>query len=146
MKITQRVSPLPGVRNISVSLDNKRATIIYEENAISPEQLINAVKEAGFQASVFKKSTPATTPEKGKTKAVVSIEGMTCQSCVKNIEETMGSKPGIVSVKVSLKDKRGVVEYDPAIWTADAVATAIDDMGYEAKLANVAGKVLSIPT
>ena len=33
----------------------------------------------------------------------LNIQGMTCQSCVKNIESNVGTKPGIMSTKVSLE-------------------------------------------
>lgn len=33
----------------------------------------------------------------------INIFGMTCQSCVKNIEGTICQKPGIISIKVSSK-------------------------------------------
>lgn len=33
----------------------------------------------------------------------VNIIGMTCQSCVKNIEENISKKPGIYSIKVRTK-------------------------------------------
>lgn len=34
--------------------------------------------------------------------ASVSIEGMTCMSCVNNIQSTVGGKPGIHTIKVSI--------------------------------------------
>ena len=33
----------------------------------------------------------------------LNIQGMTCQSCVKNIESNVGTKPGIISAKVILE-------------------------------------------
>lgn len=38
----------------------------------------------------------------GEEEVVVDIEGMTCQSCVRNIQDTVGNHPGIFSIKVSL--------------------------------------------
>ena len=46
-------------------------------------------------------------PKATKKKAVVSIEGMTCMSCVRNIESNIGSKDGIFSIKVLLKEEEG---------------------------------------
>lgn len=40
---------------------------------------------------------------KGSSTAKISINGMTCQSCVRNIEETVGKKIGIKNIKVSIK-------------------------------------------
>jgi hypothetical protein len=39
--------------------------------------------------------------------ALVQIEGMTCQSCVKHIEATISLNTGVQRVNVSLKDKQG---------------------------------------
>ncbi|KAE9547753.1 hypothetical protein FO519_009034 [Halicephalobus sp. NKZ332] len=73
-------------------------------------------------------------PKKTKKKAVVSIEGMTCMSCVKNIESNIGSKDGIFSIKVLLKEKQGTIVFDPSKWTGEQVAEAIEDMGFDSKL------------
>lgn len=43
---------------------------------------------------------------------MIDIEGMTCQSCVKNIENVVAGKVGIISVKVDLESKEGCVTYD----------------------------------
>uniref|UniRef100_A0A914PH84 HMA domain-containing protein n=1 Tax=Panagrolaimus davidi TaxID=227884 RepID=A0A914PH84_9BILA len=74
-------------------------------------------------------------PSKRK-KAVVNIEGMTCMSCVKNIESNIGSQNGIDSIKVLLKEKKGTIIFDPLIWSGNKVAEAIDDMGFDCKLDN----------
>lgn len=39
--------------------------------------------------------------------AIVSIEGMICQSCVKNIEATVSSHDGVYRIEVSLDNKQG---------------------------------------
>lgn len=37
----------------------------------------------------------------------IDIEGMTCQSCVKSIEETVGKRDGILGIKVRVKALEG---------------------------------------
>ncbi|TDL23943.1 copper P-type ATPase CtaA [Rickenella mellea] len=44
------------------------------------------------------------------------------------------SQEGIHSVKVALLAERGVVEFDPSIWTADKVISEIQDIGFDATL------------
>ncbi|CAJ0941021.1 unnamed protein product, partial [Mesorhabditis belari] len=66
--------------------------------------------------------------------AVIGIVGMTCHSCVKNIEETIGTKPGIISIRVSLSDAEGIVHYSPLVWKAEEIVEAIDDMGFDTSL------------
>jgi copper chaperone CopZ len=60
--------------------------------------------------------------------ATVQVLGMTCNSCVQNIEGVMGDRPGIESIRVSLADEEAVVRYDPSQWTPHAIADAIDDV------------------
>jgi len=61
---------------------------------------------------------------------VVDIQGMRCQSCVKNIEKTIGAKPGIISVSVNLEKKEGSVEYDEVLVNSNQIAEFISDMGF----------------
>ena len=65
---------------------------------------------------------------------VVDIQGMRCQSCVKNIEKTIGAKTGILSIKVSLEQKEGCIEYDEVLVSSNQVAEFISDMGFHSTL------------
>ncbi|GMR42250.1 hypothetical protein PMAYCL1PPCAC_12445, partial [Pristionchus mayeri] len=73
---------------------------------------------------------PGTLPQEGK----VSVEGMTCMSCVNHIQDTISAKEGILQCTVSLQTKTATVIFDGSLWNGEKVAEAIDDMGFEAKL------------
>ncbi|KAH8041628.1 hypothetical protein HPB51_017073 [Rhipicephalus microplus] len=62
---------------------------------------------------------------------VLSVKGMTCQSCVRNIESHMGQQPGVKGVKVSLEEENARLVYDGELLTADALAEKIEDMGFQ---------------
>lgn len=62
------------------------------------------------------------------------IEGMTCGACVESIEGMLRSQPGIYSIKVALLAERGVVEYDPSVWTCEKVINEISEIGFDASL------------
>ncbi|CEF67444.1 Copper-transporting ATPase 2 [Strongyloides ratti] len=66
--------------------------------------------------------------------AIISVNGMTCISCVHNIEAFVSSKPGIESINVSLGEKIATVHYDTMLWNGEKIAEIIDDMGFDAKL------------
>uniref|UniRef100_A0A0K0E6L3 P-type Cu(+) transporter n=1 Tax=Strongyloides stercoralis TaxID=6248 RepID=A0A0K0E6L3_STRER len=51
--------------------------------------------------------------------AIISVNGMTCISCVHNIEGFVSSKP---------------VRYDTLLWDGERIAEMIDDMGFDTKL------------
>lgn len=64
----------------------------------------------------------------------VNIVGMTCQSCVRNIEETVGKKAGIHSIKVNLEDKCGIINYNTDVLMPQDICDYIEDIGFEASL------------
>lgn len=69
--------------------------------------------------------------------ALISVEGMTCNSCVKLIESTTPSGDGVCGVKVLLEAKEAFVQFNPTVTTAEKVSTAIYDMGFDTELKNV---------
>ncbi|KAL4001764.1 heavy metal translocating P-type ATPase family protein [Acanthocheilonema viteae] len=66
--------------------------------------------------------------------ALIEIKGMTCHSCVNNIEETIGRNDGIKSISVSLSKSEGWVVYDTSKQSVHMIVELINDMGYDAHL------------
>ncbi|XP_061841342.1 copper-transporting ATPase 2 isoform X2 [Nerophis lumbriciformis] len=67
-------------------------------------------------------------------KCYVSVTGMTCASCVANIERSLLKHKGIISVLVSLMAGKAEVKYDPDVIDAPDVARLIEDLGFGASL------------
>lgn len=61
----------------------------------------------------------------------LSVNGMTCQSCVRNIESNVKEKPGIFTIKVDLQEKAAYIDYDPQITDPKQIASDIESMGFE---------------
>uniref|UniRef100_A0A2K6SDB0 Copper-transporting ATPase 2 n=1 Tax=Saimiri boliviensis boliviensis TaxID=39432 RepID=A0A2K6SDB0_SAIBB len=83
-------------------------------------------------------------PSSQVTTSTISILGMTCQSCVKSIEDRISTLKGIVSVKVSLEQGSATVNYVPSVLSPQQVCHQIGDMGFEASIAE--GKAASWPS
>ncbi|KAJ2905269.1 Cu(2+)-transporting P-type ATPase, partial [Coemansia aciculifera] len=64
-----------------------------------------------------------------------SVQGMTCQSCVRAIKAALSGVPGVVSVDVSLEEEKAVVEMDSQTVTTDEITQAILACGFDAQLA-----------
>ncbi|CAF4872844.1 unnamed protein product, partial [Rotaria sp. Silwood2] len=64
----------------------------------------------------------------------IGINGMTCQSCVRNIENTITKLNGIRSIKVSLEDKLGIVIFDSNTISINNIVERINQMGFNAEL------------
>uniref|UniRef100_A0A671T7T4 Copper-transporting ATPase 2 n=1 Tax=Sinocyclocheilus anshuiensis TaxID=1608454 RepID=A0A671T7T4_9TELE len=67
-------------------------------------------------------------------KKCIRVQGMTCQSCVRSIEERIGSLEGVVGVQVSLSDKEASLRFNPGTVTPEVLRKHIEDMGFDASL------------
>lgn len=62
----------------------------------------------------------------------LQLEGLHCGNCVKSVEKALRAVEGVTEVSVSLSPQQAVVE---GAATAEALIAAIDEIGFEAKLA-----------
>ena len=65
---------------------------------------------------------------------LLTVTGMTCNSCVKLIETTVGQMEGINNIKVSLSQSEAFIEYQPAVTTAEKLSMVIYNMGFDASV------------
>lgn len=68
--------------------------------------------------------------EKSK-KVILSVSGMTCESCEHHIESQVIKLPGVSSVKASYAGKSAVVEFDPKKVDEEKITAAINETGYK---------------
>ena len=122
--IERNIGKMAGVKSVNVSLDLKTATIEYYPSIVTPEKLCEAIEELGFEASVLGEQLPS-----WKT-VIVGIEGMTCNSCVQVIQNTVGAVDGIVKITVSLDKKEAVIVYNSSSMTDEDVKNAIEDTSF----------------
>jgi Cu+-exporting ATPase len=122
--IEGNISGKKGVVRISVSLENKLANVSYVPFLTSPQAVCDAIDDMGFDAAL-------------NQNVRISVEGMTCQSCVRSIEGTISTKLGVVSIRVSLEDKETVISYNPLETSSEKLRDMIDDMGFEASLSGI---------
>lgn len=69
----------------------------------------------------------------GEVKSIeMSIEGMSCMSCVANVKKTLTSIDGVMKVNVSLQGKNAMIKYAPEKVTWEQLKKAINKIGYKA--------------
>uniref|UniRef100_A0A452HUI8 Copper-transporting ATPase 1 n=1 Tax=Gopherus agassizii TaxID=38772 RepID=A0A452HUI8_9SAUR len=69
---------------------------------------------------------------KTPSKCYIQVTGMTCASCVANIERNLRREDGICSVLVALMAGKAEVRYDPAIIQPSVIAGLIRELGFGA--------------
>ncbi|NXU09691.1 ATP7B ATPase, partial [Pardalotus punctatus] len=132
--IEGRISKVKGILRIKVSLEQKNAVIKYLQSEISPEQICQEILDMGFDANIAEeKLTTATVNLPSLKEAVVKlrVEGMTCQSCVTNIEGKIRKLHGVAKIKVTLDNQEAIIAYHPYIIQPDDLKRHISDLGYD---------------
>jgi Au+-exporting ATPase len=121
-RVEKALKGVPGVDAVSVNLATERASITTNAD-VDRAKLVQAVEDVGY--SVPAKFTAAA----GSVE--LSIEGMTCASCVGRVERALKAVPGVSEAVVNLATERASVK-----GSADeaTLIAAIEEVGYEAKV------------
>lgn len=111
---------LEGTKEAVVNLATEKLTVEYDEAILTEADIIKAIKDAGYDASIK------------KTKTTLNIEGMTCASCSQTVENTTNKLEGVHQATVNLATEKMTVEYDPTILNLSEIIQSVADAGYEA--------------
>jgi copper chaperone CopZ len=65
----------------------------------------------------------------------LTVEGMTCASCSVAVRTALKRLDGVRDARVSVEEKRAVVDYEPASVTPQQMIDAVNRLGYRASLA-----------
>jgi P-type Cu+ transporter len=75
-------------------------------------------------------SPPAAPTGEAKREISLPITGMTCASCVRRVERTLGKVEGVAAASVNLATEQATVSYDPATVTLADLEQAVEKAGY----------------
>jgi Au+-exporting ATPase len=118
-RIERALQAVPGVATVSVNLATERASVTTD-GPVDRKRLVAAVESAGYAV-----------PSGGSGGTELSIEGMTCASCVGRIERALAAVPGVTKAAVNLATERASVQGNAE---SSALIAAVRDAGYEARL------------
>ncbi len=62
----------------------------------------------------------------------LAITGMTCNGCVKHVDQALRTIPGVTAVEVHLAENRAKVVHDPEQSPVSALIAAVETAGYSA--------------
>lgn len=67
---------------------------------------------------------------------IIQIDGMTCGGCVASVHAATADIDGLDIITVDLADNLATVTFDDSKTSAETIASAIGDAGFEAAVAN----------
>jgi Cu+-exporting ATPase len=135
LRVEKALNKVPGVTRASVNLATERARI-ESDATVDPETLANAVRKAGYDATLSASTATDMPPHIAEAphSTELAIGGMTCASCAMRVEKALAKVPGVVGASVNLATETATVSLDGAAAAPDALITAVKKAGYEATL------------
>jgi Au+-exporting ATPase len=117
-RIETALSKVAGVGQVTVNLSTQRANI-YPVADVDHNALIEAVEKAGYDV-------PAIVTE-------LSIQGLTCASCVSRVEKALKSVRDVIDATVNLATERATISGKADV---SLMISAVEKAGYQAKSIN----------
>ncbi len=107
----------PGVTEANVSYANERAVITYDPKTVTPQQLIDTIKDLGYGAALAEVDLP--------------VAGMTCNNCANTITRSLKRVDGVLDVNTSYASEHTHVTYLPSMVEVGDIRRAVRDAGYK---------------
>lgn len=125
-RVENALNDVPGVSGASVNLANETARFQSDFPAATGAA-IEALSAAGY---------PART-----ARVTLNVGGMSCASCVGQVEQALKAAPGILDVAVNLAAETAAVSYLPDVITPKEIAETSTAAGYPAEVADTDAQV-----
>ncbi len=122
-RVERALAAVPGVESAHVNLATESAQVRLS-GPVAGSDLVAAVEDAGYDVA--------------EETVELSVEGMTCASCVGRVERALAAVPGVASASVNLATEQAVVRGAAGLNPAALIA-AVEDAGYDAKVLETAG-------
>lgn len=118
--VEEAVKQQDGIKKASVNLASEKLQVTFDKDKTTLDAIITAVEKRGFGASL---------PIEGITKSF-AVEGMTCASCVKRVEDSIKELEGVESSSVNLATEKARVTYNPRQLKESQIVEAVVKAGY----------------
>jgi Cu+-exporting ATPase len=123
--IDQYLLNTQGIESVQVNLMTETAYVIYDEETLTIDDIIDKVRQAGYDASFAQDAIKEVS---------FLVEGMTCANCANTVEKTLSNIPGIERVNVNIATDKAHVKFNSNQIRISDMKKAISDVGYQLSL------------
>ncbi|MCA0455889.1 MAG: cadmium-translocating P-type ATPase [Chloroflexi bacterium] len=122
--VERTLTKIPGVETANVNFATERAQVSFDPSSLKVTDMIERIDKAGYGVAQATIDLP--------------ITGMTCASCVRNVERAINRQSGVLGVNVNLATEKATVSYLPGTVRRADLIQAVENAGYGVlDLANV---------
>ncbi len=115
--VEEALREAPGVFSATVNMATEMARVHYNPQVTHPGELIQVVKNAGYDVAVETVNLP--------------VRGMTCASCANHVEQALRSADGVIDAAVNLATERATISFLADVATVADLQKAVKATGYE---------------
>ena len=135
--IEKGMRKINGITNVSISYLTGEGEIEFDHTLISVNEVIQGIENIGFDSQIIssRRVIKHVAHKKNTVETALLVQDITCGSCVNNIENILKEKVGVQEVHVSLMTGEVTVLHVPSYIGSREIKAAIDNAGYEARLA-----------
>jgi Cu+-exporting ATPase len=118
-RIEKRLNRVEGVKRAAVNLAVEKAAVEYDGTRVSPEQLIEIIRDTGYDVVL--------------DKVELRLKGMTCAACAVRLEKALNRLEGVVKAAVNFAVGTATVEYNPSQVAVKDMIEEVQRAGYDAE-------------
>ncbi|MFP4177017.1 MAG: heavy metal translocating P-type ATPase, partial [Candidatus Brocadiia bacterium] len=118
--IEKSLKGLDGVADANVNFATETARVQYNSEITSYDDLVGAVKGAGYDVVEERESGTCT----------LSLTGMSCESCARSITQSLNKVEGVSDANVNFATEEATVQYDGERVSREDLVRAVEDAGY----------------
>ncbi|AEG60474.1 heavy metal translocating P-type ATPase [Desulforamulus ruminis] len=115
-RLERNLGKLAGVEKAQVNLAGETATVTYDPDQLSTDEIIHKITETGF--GVVQETLE------------LKVKGMSCAACSSRLEKALNRARGVFSAVVNLATEKAVVRYNPGETSPGEIRRVIRDAGF----------------
>ncbi len=126
-RVEDTIKSVPGVHSADVNLTTETAAVSIDQDNTTADVIADAAEAldaAGYPVQ--------------QTTTQLIIQGMSCASCVSNVDRRLRAVPGVIDVAVNLVTETATVTSAAGAVAPVSLAKAVNESGYSARLTDSA--------
>ena len=104
-----------------MNIATEKLSVSYDESKVTSQDIQRAIEKAGY----------GVLEEINLNQTIIPISGMTCASCAKAVERSVGKLDGVQTVDVNFATEKASISYIPEKVKLSEIKEAIKKAGYE---------------
>jgi len=116
-RVEDALEATDGVIDASVNVATERANVSVDPSWVGVRPLVTAVEDSGYEVRT--------------TESTLTVQGMSCASCVSRVEDALEDVGGVAEATVNLATDRATVRYVPGAAEPADFTVAVREAGYD---------------